>query len=231
MAKYKYLTIIFVTLLLAGCAAGPRPPRRITPPAVSLPERRPAEGAYYTVKRGDTLWRISKMHGVTVEDLLRANRLPDAERISVGQRLYIPAAGAQPTGRDVSPLENSGGGFIWPVAGTIVSSFGDVKGAMRNKGIDIAAREGTQVVASRAGRISFIDEHMKGLGKTLIIDHGDGFSTVYAYNSDIIVAVGDKVEQNQGIAVVGSTGRADAPVLHFEIRKGHEPQNPFHYLP
>ena len=72
---------------------------------------------------------------------------------------------------------------------------------------------------------------MKGYGKIIIIDHGDGYQSVYAYNSLNLVKNGDYVKQNQVIAKAGKGGRAVTPSLHFEIRKKDKPRNPFHYLP
>lgn len=224
MTRYRIILICTLVALLAGCATVPKP--------VAVQRRKPAGGTYYTVRRGDTLWRVSKLHGVTVDELIKANRLPDAEKISVGQKLYIPrvaSVSAPPPPRKAEPLSRAG--FVWPVAGKVVHSFGATMGPAKNKGIDIAARRGTRVVASRSGTVSFTDEHMKGLGKTVIVDHGDGYSSVYGHNSEILVAVGDSVDRNQTIARVGDTGRAEQSMLHFEIRKRHEPQNPFHYLP
>jgi len=65
----------------------------------------------------------------------------------------------------------------------------------------------------------------------VIIDHLDGFSTLYAQNSSVLVKTGESVNQGQAIAKAGSSGRADRTCLHFEIRKGDKPQNPFYYLP
>ena len=86
------------------------------------------------------------------------------------------------------------------------------------------------VTASRGGKVVYCDSHLKGFGQTVIIDHMDGFQTVYSYNADIAVKVGDMVEQKDVIAKVGSSGRAREPMLHFEIRKNGEPQNPEFYL-
>jgi murein DD-endopeptidase MepM/ murein hydrolase activator NlpD len=76
----------------------------------------------------------------------------------------------------------------------------------------------------------FVSQALKGFGKTLIIDHNDGYETVYAYNSELLIKQGDSVRQNDCIARVGSSGRASGPMLHFEIRKGGQPQNPLSYL-
>lgn len=121
--------------------------------------------------------------------------------------------------------------FAWPIKGDIVSFFGARTGRVMNKGIDIKAWEGMNVRAARTGRIVYCNSYFKGFGKTLIIDHGNGYQTVYAYNSDILVKVGDEVRQNDIIAKAGRTGRAKEPTLHFEIRRDGEPQNPYFYLP
>lgn len=120
--------------------------------------------------------------------------------------------------------------FSWPLKGTVITPFG-ANGGIRSKGIDIRAKEGSPVRAAKSGRVVYYDPQMKGLGKTLIIDHGGGLQTVYAYNSEITVRVGESVERGDVIAKAGSTGRAKEPGLHFEVRRNGEPQNPANYLP
>ena len=121
--------------------------------------------------------------------------------------------------------------FIWPVKGYLLSPFGAKVDRVINKGIDIRAEEGSSVRAARAGRVVYCDSRLKGFGKTVILDHGDGFQTVYSYNSEILVNVGDTVNRNDVIAKAGMTGRAKEPCLHFEIRKNSRPQDPERYLP
>ena len=164
-----------------------------------------------------------------MESIAGVNRLPDKKKIYVGQRLFIPDAVEKPKLPSPKLLEEKS--FIWPVKGSVVSFYGSIEDNIKNKGIDIRAREGSRVVASRGGEVSFCDENMKGFGKTIIIDHGDSFSTVYAYNSRILVEVGQPVTKETVIAKVGNTGRAPSPRLHFEIRKNKVPKNPFYYLP
>jgi murein DD-endopeptidase MepM/ murein hydrolase activator NlpD len=121
-------------------------------------------------------------------------------------------------------------GYVWPVQGIVVSEYGDNVNRVINKGIDIKVPEGSAVRASRDGKVVYCDPLLKGFGKTVIIDHGGGYQTVYAYNSEISVRVGEAVMSGQVIAKSGSTGRAGAPSLHFEVRKNGEPQNPRQYL-
>ena len=126
------------------------------------------------------------------------------------------------------PIKES---FSWPVKGYIITPFGVNGQSSRSKGIDIKTSEGAAVRAAKSGRVVYCDPHMKGLGNTIIIDHGGGLQTVYAYNSAILVNVGDAVERGSVIAKAGATGRAKEPSLHFEVRKNGEPQNPNYYLP
>lgn len=126
-----------------------------------------------------------------------------------------------------APIKES---FSWPIKGYIITPFG-VNGTSRSKGVDIRASEGAAVRAAKSGRVVYCDPHMKGFGNTVIVDHGGGLQTVYAYNSVILVNVGDMVERGSVIAKAGATGRAKEPSLHFEVRKNGEPQNPAYYLP
>ena len=120
--------------------------------------------------------------------------------------------------------------FAWPVRGEVISFFGSKFDRSKNKGIDIMCSIDTDVRASHAGKVVFCDDKFKGYGKTVIIDHGNDFQTVYAYNSSILVKVGDAVEQNSVIARSGRSGRAKVPSLHFEIRRSGEGVNPLSYL-
>ncbi|MDD3905092.1 MAG: LysM peptidoglycan-binding domain-containing M23 family metallopeptidase [Candidatus Omnitrophica bacterium] len=185
---------------------------------------------YHTVRRGETLWSISRNYGVDLQALIRVNSVLYTGTIESGQVLLIPRS------QTISPVEVSnyavpGQSFIWPLRGALATSFGATVDSVTSKGVDIKAPQGAGVRASRSGRVVYCDQFLKGLGKTVILDHGDGYQTVYAYNSDILVKIGDQVAQNMVIAKVGNTGRAKGAMLHFEIRRDGEPQNPFYYLP
>ena len=199
-------------------------------------------GAYHRVERKETLWSISQHYHVDLETLVRVNRLTDQGQIKTGQRLFIPdmPAVVAPAPRATpprvapgatGPLVSDGHNFIWPVDGRVMAAFGSRAKGVANQGIDVATPAGTPVLASRGGRVAFVGEEVPGYGKTVILDHGDGYHTVYACNSDVLVQVGQLVTQRQPIARVGATGRATSPGLHFEIRRGHRPQNPFYFLP
>ncbi|MBN1526690.1 MAG: peptidoglycan DD-metalloendopeptidase family protein [Candidatus Omnitrophica bacterium] len=229
MMRFALLALLIVSL--AGCATAPRASQATVPIAtvsVTGTPGMPNLTTYHTVKSGETLWRISKMYGVDIGSLAQANSLSNST-LKVGQRLVIPS----PSARVREPVCYAAvkESFAWPVRGTVISRFGTTIDKARNKGIDIRAAEGSDVRASRAGKVVFCDDKLKGFGKTVILDHGDDFQTVYAYNSRIVVTPGTVVAQNDVIAKAGATGRAKQPSVHFEIRKDGEPQNPFFYLP
>ena len=167
------------------------------------------------------------MYDVDLGELARVNRILDSTSIEIGQLLFIPNR------QTVKPaaLRYSSEDFIWPIKGRVIASFGQTYNNMINKGINIQPRSGMEVVASRSGRVVFYANGFGGYGKTVIIEHGDGLSTVYARNSDVFIKAGDSVRKGTVIAKAGSAGRDKNTYLHFEIRKGHIPQNPYYYLP
>ncbi len=211
--KFYILVLIFEIFVLSftGCA-----PVAYVKPSVPYPGM---PGIYHRVERGQTLWRISKIYNVDLEEIARVNHISDASSLEVGQSLFIPYA---QTSR-VSASVYTGDDFTWPLRGKIIASFGQTFDNMINKGINIQSYSSSNVVASRSGKVTFLDEHFGGFGKTVIIDHQDGFSTVYAMNSQLLIKPGDYVQKGSVIARASN--------LHFEVRKGHLPQNPLFYLP
>ena len=192
------------------------------PPVIERPQ---IPGIYHKVEKGQTLWRIAKFYNVNMDDIVRLNRIPNATQITVGQLLFIPNTTAP------KPETFEASDFIWPARGKVVFFYGSKKDGVFNKGIDIAVNKNTDIMASRAGRVVFYDTKLKGYGQTVIIDHLDGFSTLYAYNSAVFVKQGDQVKPGQIIARAGSPPGSSGARVHFQIRKGSKPQNPFYYLP
>ena len=213
-------------LLGAACASSP-------PPAPARDGLR-----IHVVKRGETTWRISQRYGTTVGAIVRANRLADPTRISVGQRLYIPArrTTASITRTDagyraVHPKGRKGDvELAWPLRGRVSSGFGWRDGA-HHDGVDMPSKPGTRIWAAEAGRVVHSGNSLAGYGNMVIVKHGGAFSTVYAHNRRNLVRVGQFVEKGQVLAEVGKTGRASASHLHFEVRYSGAPRNPLHYLP
>lgn len=123
--------------------------------------------------------------------------------------------------------------FVHPVEGRITSGFGVRKDPFTekhkfHKGIDIACPIGTPVVASAEGTVVFAGTK-KGYGKTVIVEHRNGYRTLYGHLSRFTVKAGAKVKQGQKIALSGMTGRSTGPHLHFEVRRQGQPERPnFH---
>ena len=218
---FNHLTAAACLLFLSGCATAPYT-KPVTPQSVNLP------GIYHNVEKGETLWRISKTYGVDLEELVKVNRIADSTAIETGQKIFIPNY-SKPKPQYVKYAENDD--FIWPVKGRVVGSFGQVINNMINKGINIAPYGSRDIIASRSGRVVFLSNNFAGLGKTIILDHGDGFFTVYALSSEVFVRPGDSIKQGTVIAKLGSPGESKRNYLHFEIRKRHLSQNPVFYLP
>jgi murein DD-endopeptidase MepM/ murein hydrolase activator NlpD len=234
MKKIKTYSLIIITLyftlgLLTGC--------KTTHSSRSTLANMPSvPGKYHKVKRGETLWGISRTYRISLNEIVSINRIPDASTIKVGQMIFIPDEPKKPikttsykTSNKISkPAEDN---FLWPVKGKVIRYYGLKYDGIKSKGIKIKARSGEEVKAARSGTVSFCEDKLKGKGKTIIIDHHDGFLTVYAHNSENLVDLGEEVRQGDVIALAGSTGRCSYPQLYFEIRKEHKPQNPFYYLP
>jgi len=112
--------------------------------------------------------------------------------------------------------------FIMPVDGIITGVYGSQrilngKPKWPHYGIDIAAKQGTQIKSSATGIITMAEDDLYYTGGTIIMDHGHGISTIYSHLENVLVSVGDKINQGDIIGTVGSTGRSTGPHLDFRI--------------
>ena len=200
----------------------PSPPAEVAAPVVKK------EGVYHKVVRGQTLWQITQVYGVSIKDIIDSNNIPNGSALEVGQLLFIPGA------REVKVIsehnvDNNKNAFIWPLMGKIVLYFDDpIGGGNVSHGIDIQAQAGDTVQATREGDVVLAD-YMSGYGQTVMVDHKDGFISVYARNTKLLVKLGDHVYKGDAIAQVGQIG--GRVVEHFEIRHGSQATNPLYYLP
>lgn len=182
------------------------------------------------VRQGQTLWDLARSHGLTVEQIVEANALENPHRVRAGQRLRIPAAASTPRAQSRGPGLRSAAtasialGFLWPTRGSLTSRFG-WRWSRHHDGIDIAAPYGTPIRAAKPGRVIHAGWY-SGYGRTLIIDHGGGVSSLYGHASQLLATDGQLVDAGQDIARVGSTGNARGPHLHFEIRLNSLPIDP-----
>lgn len=128
------------------------------------------------------------------------------------------------------PPRRSSGKFLWPVRGRLIVGFGPREGGFHNDGINIAAPEGTPVLAAENGIVVYSGNQLQGFGNMVLIKHSGGWMTAYAHNSKILVGRGDTVRRGQKIAQVGSSGSVSRPQLHFELRRGDRAVDPRRYL-
>jgi len=227
------LCCLSLCLLLFSHACAPRARAPVT--------KRPA-GIYHVVKGGENLFRIGKAYDIPYQELARINRIDRSYRIRAGQKVFIPGATRQLPVAVITPLKAELGHpqeskqsekglavMIWPVQGTITSKFGP-RGETFHDGIDIAVPEGTPIRSVEKGEVIYSDQ-LRGYGNLVIIRHPGGLVSVYSHNRRNRVREGQKVDQGEIIGEAGSTGKASAPHLHFEIRKNNIARNPLYYLP
>jgi septal ring factor EnvC (AmiA/AmiB activator) len=136
--------------------------------------------------------------------------------------------------RDDGRFERLRGKLPWPAKGTLASGFGRQEHprfhtVTFNRGIEIAAPQGRDIVAVAEGNVIYADG-FKGYGRLVILDHGGGYFTLYAHCADILVKAGDAVPAGQVIAKVGDSGSLEGPQLYFELRHKGKPQDPLAWL-
>jgi septal ring factor EnvC (AmiA/AmiB activator) len=163
----------------------------------------------------------------------RANRSAPKREGSRGE-----SAGAEKEAsldiREDGRFERLRGRLPWPASGTLASTFGRqehprFRTVTFNRGIEIAAPQGRDIVAVADGTVIYAD-WFKGYGRLVILDHGSGYFTLYAHASDILVKAGDAVSSGQVIAKVGDSGSLEGPQLYFELRHKGKPQDPLAWL-
>jgi murein DD-endopeptidase MepM/ murein hydrolase activator NlpD len=212
----------------------------------------------HVIRPGETLSEIAARYGVTVEALRQVNRLPPTGHLIIGESLRLPSSGLPPVVTDppqTSPAREAAPSlalrrqrelapqallspehrFSWPVDGQLTSPFGEREhtmgggGAQFHSGIDISVPTGTPVRAAQGGTVAFAG-YNGAYGKVVKLDHTDGFSTLYAHNSRLLVYVGQSIDAGEVICLSGSTGRSTGPHLHFEVHKDGWPVDPLPYL-
>jgi septal ring factor EnvC (AmiA/AmiB activator) len=129
------------------------------------------------------------------------------------------------------PFSEHKGKLTWPVAGTLLHDFGQprVSGEIKWNGVVLAAPRGREVRAVYHGRVAFAD-WLAGMGLLVIVDHGEGFMTLYGYNETILKNAGDWVAPGDVIATVGDSGGQSEAGLYFELRNGTKPLNPRRWI-
>lgn len=200
----------------------------------------PFDGVLHVVKPGDTLAGLaarykSDMGKITAFPL---NDLPDSSAaLKIGSQIVIPD-GSKPfvtpqiaTGvrRADAPADaaRGSGSFSWPASGNITQQFWG-----GHRAIDIGSWVGAPVKSADSGYVVLAGGGWNGgYGNHVIVDHGNGFTTLYAHLNSIFVRPGESISRGQQIGTVGNTGNSTGPHLHFEIRYQGTPRNPFNWLP
>ena len=198
-------------------------------------------GVIHTVLSAETLFDIADRFGVEMDDITIENGITDADILNIGDELLIP----NPT-RFAPPFTGDGGllpgaeivgggsrsdfGFIWPVSGPISSYYGP--GHPLGIDIDLYSNGAAPVGAAKAGTVTFAGGNACcSYGYYVVVDHGDGFQTLYAHFSGITVSQGQYVAAGQLLGYGGSTGYSTGTHLHFEVDYLGSTLDPLAYLP
>ena len=187
----------------------------------------------HSAGRGDTKFTISYLYGVPWPDIAIANGLDPAAPLKRGQKLLIPTLIAAPPASAVPITAPAAAArFAWPLSGKLRRGY-TARGRTGeyHDGLDIAAREGTPVRASAAGKVLFAGEEPRQFGRLVVVDHGGGWQSAYAFLSRLTVEEGDDVRQGERLGLSGRTGKARGPELHFEIRRNNRTVDPAELLP
>jgi murein DD-endopeptidase MepM/ murein hydrolase activator NlpD len=195
----------------------------------------PVSGVLYEVKNNDTLQSIADQWKVPAQAIVDVNWLDEPYAVTAGQKLVIPGADIPtptPTPVPQTQLKESqvatggSGQFIWPVPGVVTQYF-----SYYHNGIDIGNHgSSAPIVAAATGTVTFAGWWDGGGGNSVWIDHGNGYMTLYAHMSKILVGVGQHVTQGTQIGITGETGRAFGIHLHFMVEYNHKVINPISVL-
>lgn len=224
--NYFKFFLIFILLFDLGCASFHSSVK---------PKKQKIIGIYHRVEKGETIWSIAELYQVPAENIVRINDYHKIKRLEPGTLIFIPGITKKLSAK--IPFDESTKteikyktDFIFPVEGKIISYFG-IRNGKKHQGIDIKAPLETKIKAISEGIIVYSDDKMRGYGKVIIIKHKNDFYSVYAHNKENLVKTGQKVTSGQIVALVGQTGRASCPQLHFEIRYKGKCLDPLLFFP
>lgn len=192
----------------------------------------PVSGIVHAVRRGETVYSIAKKYRTNPQSIVDFpfNTFGNDETfaLQIGQTLVVPD-GVMPQAKPPAAIPAATvavgtvgkGAFIWPTSGRITQRY-----SWYHPAIDIANKNAPAIVAADAGTVVSVVYARYAYGHHVIIDHGNGYRTLYAHMSNIYVKVGQNVAQGQSIGRMGSTGRSTGTHLHFEIIKNGTKLNP-----
>jgi len=196
----------------------------------------PITGVVHKVASGETVYSIAKKYGVTAQNIVNYiwNDFADSDTfaLTAGQTLYVPDGVIRlapiTSPQFIAQIQAGVRGtsnFIWPTSGSITQNP-----VWYHMALDIANNAAPAILAADSGTVSYAGCVGYGYGCSVIIDHGNGYQTLYAHLSSYIPDAGASVSQGQQIGVMGSTGRSTGTHLHFEVRSGGTLLNPWNFL-
>ena len=200
----------------------------------------PVTGISHKIQHGETIYSLAKKYQVDPQVIVNwpYNSFANDETfaLAVGQSLIIPD-GVMPKAKPTTPRPyyaevpaagtvTGTGQFAWPVSGRITQRF-----VWYHQGIDIANHSAPNVLAADSGTVVIAGWPAPwAYGNRVLIDHGNGFATLYAHLSAIYVSPGQAISRGQAVGRMGSTGRSTGTHLHLEIRQNGTAVNPLNYL-
>ncbi len=194
---------------------------------------REAQTEHLKMRRSERRELLARVESVIESDRDRLDRLAAEEQQlqRLIEELREALADLPERAEERAPFAEQRGRLQWPLRGRVAAAYGSTRGrgGDRWRGVLLAAERGTPVSAVSHGQVVFSD-WLRGLGLLLIIDHGDGYMTLYGYNDSLYRDVGDWVDAGDIIAGAGDTGGAERVGLYFELREGGDPRNPLTWL-
>ena len=205
----------------------------------------------HEVVSGDTIWDLAAKYKVSISELKEINNVDNPQGLQIGDTLIIPANESsleyahkvQSTTLVASRSSSSGSSeavasrssreaprFIWPTNDGWISSPYGPRNSGFHYGLDIAVVTGTPLKAIASGTVEY-SGWRGGYGRVVILDHSDGWKSLYAHASRLQVSKGQQVSQGTVIALSGATGNVTGPHVHLEIIKDDKKLNPINYLP
>ena len=195
----------------------------------------PQKIIYYTVKKGDTLFRIAQNNGVSVKEISALNNLSNSSRIYAGRKLKIPCSGNNVSGNStvkknqkISSKNSKEGrenlSFLWPLK-KVDKYKRDGEDGVKSIGIIITGPARSPVIASEAGVVKRTG-YMRGFGRYVVVNHGNRYLTVYSNLMIVNVKEGERIGRGGSIGLI-----SDDRTLHFQIDHAGKPRNPLEYLP
>lgn len=203
----------------------------------------PVTGVVHKVKRGDTIYSIAKTYNVDAQQIINwpFNAFTNDETfaLAVGQVVIVPD-GIKPKPKEApSPkylatrfkqtpsagAVSATGDFVWPTSGSLTQYF-----VWYHQAVDIANNSAPDILAADSGTVVLVRYDRYAYGFHVMIDHGNGYVTLYGHMQAIYVTEGQTVARGSAIGRMGSTGRSSGTHLHFEIRLNGINQNPLNYL-